>query len=830
VRFPVGRPSIEKIWLAAILAALLILLTRTVAAQTSPPSQPSPKEKEQTVSPPSLAELMPWATGLSDRLTVLKKDMQTLIDLSATGEQLRDLSKAVDGISARLVKLKASVGYGFDQVAEVRRALGVQHNGLGKVLDPLAAAISRMVAWEKEWSDENVRAKEFRSSQPSGMAVSTIKPVLDQAQKTIDSALTLIAQRLKLLLEAQRQAGEIQAEISSLRTDVDGLIQTVRGNVFRKSDPSMLTGEYYDQFGPELWRELHRGISLVSWPGQDFVSRHGWPVFLQLVLTLILALSIHRHRPFLERSERWRFLAGRPIAAGLFVAVMTISPFQARPPALWVFLLWVVGGTTLGRLAGALIVRPWRRRLLYALIFILIIDQFFHTIALPRPLRGLYIFTLALIGFVFFLWRARANVRRGDSLFYPWMLRTGGLVLLMVAGAEASGYGALATRLFEASLKSVFIVLVAWMLILLGRGGLEWGLYRSPLRNIPAWRRVADVIAGKAAFLLNIVIGGFFGAVVLSLWGAYGNSFEAIREIMSLGITVATTRITIGLVLTAGALLYGSLLASWIVQAVLAEGLLSQRQLEPGVRISIARLVHYAFVLVGLLLALAALGVSLREVTILAGALGVGIGFGLQTAVNNFVCGLILLFERPVKVGDYIQLGEQWGRIKRIGLRATIVQTFDNSEIVVPNNDLVANQVTNWTLSDRMSRINLPVGVAYGSDVSRVMQTLRVSAEENPLVLKSPSPEVIFIGFGESSLDFRLQAWVADVGTRLQVQTQILQEIDRRFRELKIEIPFPQRDVHIRSAADLASPPSISPASSPADLPHGKSRGRKKAR
>jgi small-conductance mechanosensitive channel len=280
---------------------------------------------------------------------------------------------------------------------------------------------------------------------------------------------------------------------------------------------------------------------------------------------------------------------------------------------------------------------------------------------------------------------------------------------------------------------------------------------------------------------------------------------------MSLGITVAATRITIGLVLTAGALLYGSLLASWIVQAALAEGLLSQRQLAPGVSSSIARLIHYAFVLIGFLLAVAALGVQLREITILAGALGIGIGFGLQAVVNNFVCGLILLFERPVKVGDYIQLGEQWGKIKNIGLRSTIVQTFDNSEIVVPNNDLVINQVTNWTLSDRMSRITIPVRVAHGSDVSLVMETIRACAEGNPLVMKNPAPDVSFIGFGESALDFRLLAWVADVDNRGHTQTEILREIDRRFRELKIEIPLPQREVRIRSAANSASPPVTRP-------------------
>ncbi|HVO85172.1 MAG TPA: mechanosensitive ion channel domain-containing protein, partial [Syntrophobacteria bacterium] len=340
---------------------------------------------------------------------------------------------------------------------------------------------------------------------------------------------------------------------------------------------------------------------------------------------------------------------------------------------------------------------------------------------------------------------------------------------------------------------------------LLGRGGLEWVLYSSPLRNIPLWRAAADVVASKAALLLDVVIGVIFGATILFSWGAYATPIAAIQGLLSFGITVGTRKITLGLVITAGALLYGSLLASWMLQATLDEGPFSRRQLQAGVRISISRLVHYGFVFAGCFLALITLGFEFREFAIIAGALGVGIGFGLQGIVNNFVCGLILLFERPIKVGDYIQLGEQWGEIKRIGLRSTLVRTFDNSEIVVPNSDLVSNQVTNWTLSDRKSRITLPVGVAYGSDVTLVMRTLLESVTSNPLVLKIPDPQVVFSGFGESSLDFRLFVWITDVDSRLRAQTEILQEIDRRFRELGIEIPFPQRDLHLRTVADSAA-------------------------
>jgi potassium efflux system protein len=800
------------------LALLALLLGTGATQQTSPGPTTAPSgEKEKTVAPPSLADFIPWATGLGDRLTVLKTNIGALVDLSATGEKLQALSKEVDGISGRLEKLKASEHYGFDRLTEVKNALRLQGKTLAKVVDPLSAAIDQMGTWEKAWGDENTRAKEFRSSLPKGAAMSTVRPVLDQAQRTIDTALALIAQRLKPMLEAQRKAGELQARISSLDTEVDGLIQSGRRDLLQRSDPTVFSSEYYDELGPELGQELRRGIGLVSWPGREFFARHGWTMFLQCVVALILAVSIYRHRPFLEQTERWVFLAKHPAAAGLFVSLATIGPFQERPPGAWVLLVWVVGGIAFARLAGSLIARPWRRWLLYVLTLLLILNQLFRVVGLPRPLFRIYVLSVALVGLILFFWRARASVRRGDAPRYTWMLRAGGLLLMVVLGAELGGYGVLSARLLDASLRTVFLILMARMLILLGRGGLEWVLYSSPLRNIPLWRAAADVIAGKAARLLDVVIGVLFGATILYSWGAYVNPIAAIQGVLSLGITVGTRTITLGLVIAAGAFLYGSLVASWILQATLDEGPFSRRQLQAGVRISISRLIHYGFVFTGFLLALVTLGFEFREFAIIAGALGVGIGFGLQGIVSNFVCGLILLFERPIKVGDYIQLAEQWGEIKRIGLRSTIFRTFDNSEIVVPNSDLVSNQVTNWTLSDRKSRITISVGVAYGSDVTLVMRTLLESVKDNPLVLKIPDPQVVFSGFGQSSLDFRLLVWIADVDSRLRAQTEILQEIDRRFRELGIEIPFPQRDLHLRTVTDSASQVLMSSAPSRPD-------------
>jgi small-conductance mechanosensitive channel len=239
---------------------------------------------------------------------------------------------------------------------------------------------------------------------------------------------------------------------------------------------------------------------------------------------------------------------------------------------------------------------------------------------------------------------------------------------------------------------------------------------------------------------------------------------------------------------------------------------LARRRIETGVKVSIARLVHYVLIFIGFVVALLALGFEFTKLTIILSALGVGIGFGLQNVVNNFVSGLILLFERPVRVGDYIELDGRWAEIKDIGLRATIVQTFDQADVIIPNADMVANQVINWTLTNRLVRLTIPVGVAYGSDISLVMETLRESAKDNSKVAETPAPQVLYLNFGESALEFELRVWVLDADNWLVVSSELHQEIDRRFREAKIEIAFPQRDLHLRSLNESAMLPSIKTA------------------
>ncbi|PIE60284.1 MAG: mechanosensitive ion channel protein MscS, partial [Desulfobulbus propionicus] len=238
--------------------------------------------------------------------------------------------------------------------------------------------------------------------------------------------------------------------------------------------------------------------------------------------------------------------------------------------------------------------------------------------------------------------------------------------------------------------------------------------------------------------------------------------------------------------------------------AILLQEVLPRYYVEKGTRISITRLVHYTVVTVGFLITLKVLGFDLKQITILGGALGIGIGFGLQAIVTNFASGLILLFERPIKVGDTIQVGTDLGEVKNLGLRATIIQTFDNAEIVVPNSDLITGQVTNWTLAERRVRVKVSVGVAYGSDVAKVLEILKSCASEHPLVLSTPAPTAVLLNFGASSLDFQLRCWIPEFLQKIKVLSELNQAIEEEFSANGIEIPFQQTDLHIKSVSPLS--------------------------
>jgi small-conductance mechanosensitive channel len=216
---------------------------------------------------------------------------------------------------------------------------------------------------------------------------------------------------------------------------------------------------------------------------------------------------------------------------------------------------------------------------------------------------------------------------------------------------------------------------------------------------------------------------------------------------------------------------------------------------------TIANISRFIIISLGLIVILQSAGINLSALTVAFGALGVGIGFGLQTITNNFISGIIIVFEKPIKVGDRIELDEVNGKVVNISIRATTVLTNDNVSIIVPNSEFVSSRVINWSHNDKSIRFRFPVGVSYREDPAKVKEVLLQVANENEHVLKSPIPEVFFDEFGDSSLNFNLAVWTSTmIDNRTPLKSQIYFAIFEKFKEHNIEIPFPQRDLHLRSS------------------------------
>jgi len=243
-------------------------------------------------------------------------------------------------------------------------------------------------------------------------------------------------------------------------------------------------------------------------------------------------------------------------------------------------------------------------------------------------------------------------------------------------------------------------------------------------------------------------------------------------------------------------------LLSRAMRRVLHDKVLVRTALDEGQRYSLGQITGYAVFLFGLLVGLQWVGLNLSSLVLLGGAVGIGVGFGLQNIANNFVSGIILLMERPIRVGDRVEVGGTNGDVVRIGGRSTWVRTNDNVVIIIPNTEFVNNRVTNWTANDRQVRFSIPLGVSYGSDPERVREVLLEVARSHPDVLKDPEPEILFARFGESSLDFELRVWtITRVKTPLPLSSELYFSIFRAFRENGIEIPFPQRDLHLKTVS-----------------------------
>ena len=504
------------------------------------------------------------------------------------------------------------------------------------------------------------------------------------------------------------------------------------------------------------------------------------------------------------------FAYGLPIVVTLLFVVRLI--FAPLPPArLFVSIEYEYGKKVRNRLHRILVV---------GFVFYLMAGML-HAGDFPEYLFSLVVMVMSTILVIQIVMLLRLIRRSAFMRDLGWVLLIVNILLIVSQIGHLAGYanlGIMAKRL-------VLGAVVLWGLSILLHKLLS-SLFDSLDEGASSWsRKVRSKVGVKEGkvfpglFLVRLsvalLIWGGFILAMLKVFGVSDNFLATIQAFIVSGITIGTFQIVpakfFWALISFSAIV---IIGNWI-KSRMRKRWLNLLPISSSGRDTLLTLTGYTVYAIAILFALGMVGMDYTKLALIAGALSVGIGFGLQNIVSNFISGLILLFERPVRIGDWVAVGGIEGYVRKINIRATVIETFDRSEVIVPNSEFISGQVTNWTLNTKWGRLRAPVGVAYGSDTEKVKQILLDVAHDNQAVIldgRQPEPYVIFMGFGESSLDFELRCFIRDIDRRLRVLSEINFAIDKAFREADIEIPFPQRDLHLRSddtkdQAELPEPP-----------------------
>lgn len=793
----------------AVLIGFLLAVTRPGVASAQEMADPTVTPVETTPSevPIALAHLAERRDETAAQLRTIRlaiADDETLFASALAFEQLQNQVQRLE----RETNLRVVSGFTPSKLDESRRQWLQVRDNILKWKQPI---VTRLQSIEQDFQ----KITEVQALWEKSAAMASEARVPEEVQAPIRPLQAGIREANDALLRSRDRLLSMQTQATALAgTVVDALAELDEAE--RKLRRDLLVAD-----SPPLWF----GIDLTVPPGgldqlERELARNGElffafleaerPVLLVhfvLFVALLALTNAMARRAGKAAADRWQntpSVLHRPTSAALVLGCLLTFVLYPYAPAL------------MGSLAALLAIAPLARlyssetqsgiRSAFILLTAMLIAA---TVRRPFPVQDSFGRLLLLVENVFALGWVGASQRQmirqlgtvSDNLARR-RAALGAVVLLLLTLsflANVIGNVSLAAFLLEGLAHSAFLG------VLLFTAHEVIDALVGQLINAPPLNRIRSVFL--YAPTLQLRISRFVGLIAFLTWVlAALSSFASLEPVLNflqvlLGsdAKLGAVSISLGRILKMLVVLWLSFRVSSALRIILEQDALPRLELPRGVPAAISSGVNYIILLFGLLLALSAAGLDPGRLTILAGALSVGIGFGLQNVVNNFVSGLILLFERPVRLSDIITIGDATGSVTRIGIRSSTIVTFDGAEVILPNGDLISQRVTNWTLSNLNRRFELTVGVAYGSNPGEVLRLLEAAVARVPDVMQSPPPVVLFNGFGASSLDFLVRGWTNRPELIANARSAVGIAIYESLSAAGIAIPFPQQDVHLRS-------------------------------
>lgn len=815
-------------------AGAFLGLPPKAGAQKKTPLAATPSPQAQLTATPGAAMTqgipLPQIAARADELDVMLGEMSERLTFDAALNLIDQALRSQEGLIQAHQRETDDIILSNPTLVELReveqdwQARRNQHTAWRDSLTERAKAVEETVrSIENQQAQWEATLNQIQVAGAMEAVFERIRNALGEIQVVRSKASEL----LTLIVALQHRVSSQNQAINDVLRKINQVSARLQRGLWERDSPPLWEWSARRQVDQSLDALLSRALKQNVIRSQDFFKtrRRGlWMIFAAFLASLAINFSIRRR--ILRRAETEPDLNAaatlfrRPLSLALLVTLILAMLGASNLPILVRNLLTLLFVIPVLRFLPPLI-KPVFRPLLYLLVTFGMAAGLWEMIGVSLLVRREVTVGLCLAAVALGAWLIRpSRLRRlqppgeksSPAIFTIYVILA--LVFASLA-ANVVGYTVLSRVLRSGVILSAFfaVILYTAFIALTTVFALFWQSRQASMFSLVRMHQEAAAKQGSHLLALAAFVLWLYGT--LNFFTAREWVLEALTSALTTPITVGAASFSTGDVLTFAFVLVAGVVIAHVIRVILWADVLARLPLKHGLPYAISTITYYVLVVVGFFFALAAAGVELSRFTLLTGAFGVGMGFGLQNVINNFVSGIILLFERPIRIADTLEIGSVTGQVEQIGMRSTSIRTPQGAKVIVPNSNLISNPVTNWTLTEQRRRAELPVEVAYNTDPERVLKLLVEVAASHPDVISDPKPVAIFLGFTNSALGFELRFWVAQFQVHQQVRSDLGVKVIAALREAGIDLALSRRELYVRNLDGSAHQDSLSLAAAP---------------